>query len=152
MLEIFRGNPLFKGMSDVEIEALASFFSERRIADGFTVFIEQMPGESLFLIRKGFVRISMMVAEGDEKILVTLGPGDVFGVMALLDSAPRSTTARAIEEAQLLSLKKIDFESLCEKNPKLGIKFMRNIIRVYTGRVRENEQSYRQMLAWTENS
>jgi CRP/FNR family transcriptional regulator, cyclic AMP receptor protein len=148
MLEIFRGNPLFKEIADEEIESFASVFSERRIGDGMTVFMEKMPGESLFLIRKGFVRISRMIAEGEEKILLTLGPGDIFGEMALFDTTPRSATARAMGEVQLLCLKKSDFETFCDQDPKIGLKFMRNVIRIFTLRVRENEDNYQQMLKW----
>jgi CRP-like cAMP-binding protein len=90
-----------------------------------------------------------MLAEGDEKILVILGPDDFFGEMAILEGNSRSATARVAEDACLLSLQRKDFEALCEENPKLGIKLMRNIIRGFTRRIRENSEEYREMLIWS---
>ncbi len=147
-LDEFRGSSLFKDMSNDELSLLARLFHEKNMEEGTTVFIENMPGESLYLIGQGTIKISKMIAEGDEKTLVILGPEDVFGEMAILDGAPRSATARVMEKAQLLSIKKSDFDKLCEANPRLGIKLMRNIIRLFSRRIRENNDEYKEMLIW----
>ncbi|BCR05016.1 cyclic nucleotide-binding protein [Desulfuromonas versatilis] len=148
-LDDLKGSFLFKDMAEDEISTLAGIFSEKRMDEGMTVFIENMPGESLYLVQRGAIKISKMLAEGEEKTLVILGPEDVFGEMAILDGAPRSATARVAETAQLLSIKKDDFEKLCDSNPKLGLKLMRNIIRVFSQRIRENNEDYREMLLWS---
>ena len=140
---------LFEGLSKDEIETLASLFYERKLSAGKTVFVEQMPGESLYLIKSGRVKISKLIAEGDEKVLVTLDPLEVFGEMAILDGAPRSATARVEDDAVLLSIKKSDFEKLCESKPKIALKVMRNIIKVFSSRIRENNEDYREMLMWS---
>jgi len=148
-LSRFQGSSLFKEMGANELAEIASLFEEKMIGEGATVFVEQMPGESLYLICEGTVKISKMIAEGEEKTLVILGPEDVFGEMALLDGAPRSATARVAENARLLAIKKKDFEVLCESNPRLGMKLMRNIVRLFSQRIRENNDEYRQMLIWS---
>jgi CRP-like cAMP-binding protein len=148
-LEALKESSLFEGLSDAEIGSLESLFGEKRIPEGKTVFVENMLGESLYLIEKGTIKISKMLAEGDEKILVILGPDDFFGEMAILEGNSRSATARVAEDACLLSLQRKDFEALCEENPKLGIKLMRNIIRGFTRRIRENSEEYREMLIWS---
>ena len=79
-------SPLFKGLAAKEIEFLGSVFSARQVAEGKTVFIENMPGEALYLIKRGTVRISQMLAEGDEQILVVLGAGDIFDFSVNSDS------------------------------------------------------------------
>jgi CRP/FNR family transcriptional regulator, cyclic AMP receptor protein len=142
-------SPLFKGMDATELRNLSRLFREISMDEGSTVFIEQMPGESLYLIQEGTVKISRMIAEGEEKTLVVLGPEDVFGEMAILDGAPRSATARVAETARLLAVKKTDFEQLCASDPRLGMKLMRNIVRLFSQRVRENNDEYRQMLIWS---
>jgi CRP-like cAMP-binding protein len=144
-----KNSPLFEGLSDAEIASLESLLEEKRITEGKTVFVENMLGESLYLIEQGTIKISKMLAEGDEKILVILGPEDFFGEMAILEGTPRSATARVAEDACLLSLQRKDFEAFCEKNPKLGLKLMRNIVRTFTRRVRENSEEYREMLVWS---
>lgn len=148
-LAAVKDSPLFEGLSNAEIEYLETILKEKRIPEGGTVFVENMPGESLYLIEQGTIKISKMMAEGDEKILVILGPEDFFGEMAILEGNPRSATARVAEDACLLSLQRKDFESLCEEKPKLGLKLMRNIIRTFTRRIRENSEEYREMLIWS---
>jgi len=140
---------LFKDLDEKEIEILASLFYEKKLSAGKTVFVEQMPGESLYLIKSGRVKISKLIAEGDEKILVTLNPQDVFGEMAILDGAPRSATARVEDDAVLLSIKKSDYEKLCAAKPKIALTVMRNIIKVFSARIRENNEEYREMLMWS---
>lgn len=151
MIELTRlkGSSLFAGMSDLELATLAPLFQEKQMGEGMTVFVEQMPGQSLYLIQEGTVKISKMIAEGEEKTLVILGPEDVFGEMAVLDGAPRSATARVAEQARLLVILKKDFEALCEREPRLGMKLMLNIIRLFSRRIRENNDEYRQMLIWS---
>lgn len=140
---------LFKDLDKKEIEVLSSLFYEKKLSAGKTVFVEQMPGESLYLIKSGRVKISKLIAEGDEKVLVTLNQQDVFGEMAILDGAPRSATARVEDDAVLLSIKKSDFEKLCAAKPKIALTVMRNIVKVFSARIRENNEEYREMLMWS---
>lgn len=144
-----RGSIMLKGLDDADCTRLASFCEERHMAEGTTVFIENMPGESLFLIRKGTIRISRMFAEGDEKTLVVLGPEDIFGEMAVVDGLPRSATARVAEDAELISLRKQDFDALCQSDPALALKLTVNIVRVFSKRTREAYDEYRDMLIWS---
>jgi len=148
-LDRLKGSSLFLDIDGRELAALAPLFQERMLGEGATVFVEQMPGESLYLICEGTVRITKMLAEGEEQILVILGPEDVFGEMAVLDGGPRSATARVAERARLLAIKKKDFEGLCASQPELGMKLMRNIVRLLSQRIRETNDEYRQMLFWS---
>lgn len=147
--DIIRSSSMLQGMDDAELARLAELCEERQMAEGTTVFIENMPGESLFLIRKGTIRISKMFAEGDEKTLVVLGPEDVFGEMAVVDGLPRSATARVAEDADLISLKKKDFELLCKSDPGIALKLAMNVMRVFSMRIREANDEYRDMLVWS---
>lgn len=144
-----RGSVMLQGMSDAEIARLAAVCEERTMAEGMTVFIENMPGESLFLIRRGTIRISKMFAEGNEKTLIVLGPEDIFGEMAVIDGLPRAATARVAEDAELISLNKKDFARLGKEEPALALKLVMNIIGVFSRRVREANEEYRDMLNWS---
>lgn len=142
---------LFQGLNGPELDLLASLFQERELTSGKTVFVEQMPGESLYIIRKGVVRITRLLTEGNEKTLVILKDKDVFGEMAVVDGATRFATARVDSDATLLSLRKDDFEKLCAAQPAVALKFLKNIVCLYAQRVRENSEEYREMLAWSLN-
>ncbi|WP_303721799.1 Crp/Fnr family transcriptional regulator [Malonomonas rubra] len=139
-------SPLFNQMSPGEIKSLEKIFTVKQIAEGKTIFIENMPGESLYLIKEGTVRISRMLAEGDEQVLIVLGPDDVFGEMAVLDGGARSATARIAEDAVLYGLNRKTFESMAENDPVLGLKFALNIVRIFSCRVRNSQKDYRAML------
>jgi len=140
---------MINGFSGDELSQLAKYCEMREMNEGTTVFIENMPGESLFLVKKGTIRISKMFAEGDEKTLVVLGPEDIFGEMAVIDGLPRSATARVAEDAELISLKKKDLEKLCSENAALALKLVSNIVKVFSKRVREANEEYRDMLIWS---
>ena len=70
---------------------------QRRYRAGETIFHEGDPGDAMHVIASGRAKISIESLEGDEAILVTLGPGEVFGELVLLDGAPRSAAAIAVE-------------------------------------------------------
>jgi CRP-like cAMP-binding protein len=114
--------------------------------EGKTVFVENMQGESLYLIRQGTIRISKMMAEGDEEVLVVLGPADVFGEMAIFDGAQRNATARVAENVTLLCLSKTDFEELSAREPALCLKLAVKIIRLFSSRVRLSQTAHRDLL------
>ena len=139
-------SPLFKGLAKKEIEYLGTIFSARQVSEGKTVFIENMPGESLYLIKRGTVRISQMLAEGDEQILIVLGVGDVFGELAVIDGGVRATSARIAEDAILYGLSRKDFDKLASTNPRLGMQLMMNVVRMFTARMRAAKNNYQAML------
>lgn len=139
-------SPLFNGLSEAEMGVLSSFMTERRIDEGAAVFIENMPGESMYLLELGGIRISKMIAEGEEVTLAQLGPQDCFGEMALVEPGMRSVTARALKPTVLWGLKKSDFDQLCEKNPQLGVKLIKNILKLFSRRIRENDHEIRSII------
>jgi CRP-like cAMP-binding protein len=147
--DAIRGSILLRGMNNTELARLASVCEDRQLAAGTTIFIENMPGESLFLIRRGAVRVSRMFAEGNEKVLIVLGPADVFGEMAVIDGLPRAATARVVDDAELISLRKQDFARLCQEHPALALKLVLNIVTVFSRQVREANEEYREMLTWS---
>ncbi|NIP49251.1 MAG: cyclic nucleotide-binding domain-containing protein [Gammaproteobacteria bacterium] len=144
-----KNSVMLQGLTDEDFDKLAALCEMRKMEEGTTVFIENMPGESLFLVKKGTIRISKMFAEGDEKTLVVLGPEDIFGEMAVIDGLPRSATARVAEDAELISLKKKSLDQLCKNDAELALKIVSNIVRVFSKRVREANEEYRDMLIWS---
>lgn len=141
-----KDSPLFAGLAAKEIELLGELFSPNRMSAGKTIYIENMAGECLYLIEKGSVRISQMLAEGEEQTLVVLGPGDTFGELAVIDGGPRAATARVIEDVSLLALTRKDFNQLTNNNPRLGMQLTLNLFRLFSERLRRSKSDYRNML------
>jgi CRP-like cAMP-binding protein len=139
-------SPLFKGLATKEIEYLSSVFSIRKIPEGKTVFIENMSGETLYLIKSGTVQISQMLAETDEQIMVVLGAGDIFGELAIIDEGPRASTARIAENAILYGLERKTFNLLASEKPRLGLQIALNVMKIFIGKMRAAKKDYRNML------
>jgi len=142
---------LFKGLAAKEIEFISSIFTCRKIPEGKTVFIENMSGETLYLIKSGTVQISQMLAETDEQIMAVLGAGDIFGELAIIDGGPRATTARIAEDAVLYCLEKKSFLSLASEKPRLGLQLALNTMKIFTTKLRNAKKDYRAMLITTIN-
>lgn len=145
-LDGLKDSPLFNGLAAKEMELFGTFLTPQQISAGKTIYIENMTGESLYLLSKGAVRISQMLAEGDEQTLVILGPGDTFGELAVIDGGPRAATARVVEDGSLFALLRKDYYQLCNNNPRLGMQLTLNLFRSFSERLRRSKQDYRNML------
>ncbi len=104
--------PFFDGLTREALSIIAKATTEESHALGTRIFQYGDPGDKLFIILEGKVRISREVSGMGEEALAVLGPGQVFGEMALLDEAPRSADARAHERCRLLVITKDAFEDL----------------------------------------
>ena len=139
-------SPLFNKITSEQLATLSPLFKIKTVGEGSTIFVENMQGESLYLIVRGTIKISKMLAEGDEQVMAILGPDDVFGEMAVFNGGSRSATARVAEEASLFSLSRADYNKLSEMNPRLCLQLTRNIISIFSERMRASQHDYRQML------
>ncbi|MEO6208059.1 MAG: Crp/Fnr family transcriptional regulator [Candidatus Limnocylindrales bacterium] len=104
--------PIFGGLEPAALERLAGFMRSRRFRRGEVIFHIGDPGDALFVILTGEVKISLPSESGDEAILATLRAGDVFGELALLDGAPRSASATAISPTESVVLPRDRFREL----------------------------------------
>ena len=128
--------PLFVELTAEELAALAMSLRRRQSARGEVLFIEGDPGDSLYIIEEGRVKIALTSAQGKEVVLTILGPSDFFGDLALLDGEPRSADAIAVEECQLLLLRRQDFHSFIDAHPGAAKK----LLAVLSRRLRRNAQ------------
>jgi CRP-like cAMP-binding protein len=114
---LLRKIPLFAKVDPAKLKLLA-FASERAVfAPGEILFHQGDPGDALFIVTSGAIKIMLPSDTGDEAILATLRPGDVFGELALLDGAPRSATAVALEPTETLILPRLQFRELLATEP-----------------------------------
>jgi CRP-like cAMP-binding protein len=82
------------------------------------IFAESQPGQELYIIQKGAVKISKIV-DKNEVLLAVLKQGDIFGEMSLLENRPRSANAIAYEDAYLLAVNKANFERMVQTQPQI---------------------------------
>jgi CRP/FNR family cyclic AMP-dependent transcriptional regulator len=104
--------PFFSGLEPAALDRVAAGMRSRRFRRGEVIFHLGDPGDALFILLTGDVKISLPSDTGDEAILATLGPGAVFGELALLDGAPRSATATAMSPTEAVVLPRDRFREL----------------------------------------
>jgi len=124
--------PLFAGLRDEELEALSLCLGRRVFGRGVFIFHKDSPGQMLYIVESGLVRLFVISDAGQEISLNVCGPGEVFGELAVLDGRPRSAGAVALETTVTRTLQREDLLSFLGKCPCLA----RNLIELLTTRLR----------------
>jgi CRP/FNR family transcriptional regulator len=118
-LSLLARSVLFGGVPPEQLEELRPALRRRGFGRGACLFQEGDPGSHLYVIMSGQVQISRTRPSGDEVVLALLGPGEVFGELALLkDSAVRSADARALEATSCLTLDRSALNAFLDTHPE----------------------------------
>jgi CRP/FNR family cyclic AMP-dependent transcriptional regulator len=112
--------PLFRSLGAAEVAAFATLVREKSYPKGSVILFEDDPGDSLFVVREGRVKVVLVAEDGREVILGILGIGEHFGELSLIDDQPRSAHVVAMEESSLLVLRREDFRKRVEQNPAVA--------------------------------
>ena len=111
---------------------------EKRYKKGDILFCEFELGSSVFFLQSGTVKITKILAD-KEKILAILGPGDIFGEMAILEKAPRSATAIVEEDTQVLEFSNESFAQLVNAQPSIAIK----LLKLLADRIKDQSRKFK---------
>ena len=128
LLNILTSSAVFRDLPKETLEAATSVMQTLEVPPRTIIFREGDPGDSLYCISKGKVKIFRRDSSGMKIDLATLGPGSTFGEMALLSGEPRSASVEVLEEAHLIVLSKDDFDHILRDFPdtaKIFFKEMR---------------------------
>ena len=117
--DLFRKVPLFADLDQPDLDSLFAVATRRKFPKDSVVFFEHDPGDSLFMIVSGRVKVTILSEDGREIILSVLGEKDFFGEMSLLDKEPRSATAIAMEDTEVFILHQREFLAIVEKRPRV---------------------------------
>lgn len=128
--------PLFADLDEEDLRPLVDELRPRRYRKGETIFVTGDPGTSLCVIDSGRIKLSLTSVEGREVILDLLGPGEVFGELALLDGLPRSADAVAVESTTLLLLHRDAFLRFLRQRPEVAL----TLLGVLSRRLRRDAQ------------
>ncbi len=138
-LEALRAVPLFATLPLPAQQALLNEARQRTYAKGAIVINEGDAAHGLFIVCSGLLKACLNDDQGRELILSTLGPGDHFGELALLDDAPRSASVAALETTELLMVPKTAFQAVLQAHPDC----MWPIVLSLVGRVRDLTENVR---------
>ncbi len=117
--------PLFRGVDAPDRKALMALMERRRFAQGEVIFKRGAPGDSMYLILNGEVRIFTEDAQGNEFTLRNLD--QMFGEFSMLDDQPRSASAAAATDLEVLILHHDDFVAFVRERPLVGLSMMRDL-------------------------
>jgi CRP/FNR family transcriptional regulator, cyclic AMP receptor protein len=134
--------PLFAGLQPAERSALGTLLRERTYTKGNIIVFAHDPGDALFVVASGQVKVVLIAEDGREVILSVLGPGRVFGELALVDDQPRSAHVIALEDARLLVLHRRDFQTRLRESPELALALLREL----SQRIRRADDTIRNLI------
>ncbi len=117
-------NPLFSGLGEDAIRGIAGLCTRRALDSGEVLFQKGDKGDALFGVRRGRVRIETGTAAGGRLTLNVLGPGDLFGEIALFDGQPRTADAIAAEASELFTVRRSDFLAYLEREPRVTLRLL----------------------------
>lgn len=123
---------LFAGVEEEDLKNIAAIMRERSYRKNQVIFYEDDPGDTLYIVKSGTVRIYQLSEAGHEKTLAVFKEGDSFGEMSLIEEDGRSATAETMEPSVLLVIGKSHFLELLQKSPSLSMA----TIRMLTQRLR----------------
>ncbi|HEX8632826.1 MAG TPA: DUF1003 domain-containing protein [Pyrinomonadaceae bacterium] len=123
-IESLRSVPLFASLDDRAAQTLRELMSVRDVPAGTLLFKLGDPGDAMYLIEGGQVRIYLHDGEGENLTLAELGAGDFFGEMAIIDGKPRSANAAVVERACLAVLAREDFLRFVRDNPDVALEMV----------------------------
>lgn len=146
-IDLLRQAAIFADLDDEELGHVAEICKEQQFKVGQRIFKEGEPGNRLFIISQGEVRISRQVPGSGEEALTVLKPGACFGEMAVFDRSERSTDAIANTSCTLLTITRSDFEMLLDFNRDLAFKILWSVVRLLSERLRVTNDNLRSFLA-----
>jgi CRP/FNR family cyclic AMP-dependent transcriptional regulator len=134
-----RSVPLFSSLDSKATAELGEYLTLHDYPPAATIFRSGDPGDAMYLIDVGKVRISITDADGALVTLAELGPGDFFGEMSMLDGQGRSATATAMENARLAKLTRDDFLLFMRSDPRVTLE----LLTALTARLRRTDDLLR---------
>ncbi|TAM85678.1 MAG: Crp/Fnr family transcriptional regulator [Jatrophihabitans sp.] len=129
MDEILRRAGLFQGVDPDAVEALAGEFELVDAPRGSTLFHEGEPGDSLYIVLSGKVKLGRRSSDGRENLVAVMGPSDQFGELSLFDPGPRTATATIVTDARVAKLPKEALQNWVRERPEIAMQLLRVVAR-----------------------
>ncbi len=126
--DVLKRVPLFSDLADTELARFSDVIREREYPKNSVILFEDDPGDALYIVSSGQVKVVLIGEDGREVILSVLGDGDFFGEMSLIDDEPRSAHVIAMKDSQLLVLRRDDFQARLGESPTIALKLLKVLV------------------------
>ena len=127
--DVVRQAPLFAALDDEAAAALKATMTTREVGRGEVLFTEGDPGDRLYIIVDGKIKLGRASGDGRENLLAILGPGEMFGELSLFDPGPRNATATAVADTSLLGVGSDDLATWLNGRPDVARQLLRSLAR-----------------------
>jgi CRP/FNR family transcriptional regulator, cyclic AMP receptor protein len=122
--QLLAATAMFQGVPDSQLDALARQARTLRLGPREALFSKGDPGDSMYLVMSGRVRVGVVSVDGREVTYALIGPGQMFGEIAILDGGPRSADATAAEPSELLVIERRDILAFIRANGDYGLRLI----------------------------
>ncbi|OGU86698.1 MAG: hypothetical protein A2455_17680 [Ignavibacteria bacterium RIFOXYC2_FULL_35_16] len=116
---------LFSSLNKDRMMELNRLISDRTVEGEQPIYFANEPSKTIYFLKTGRVKITKYLADGSEKIIAIINPGEIFGEMAYLDETQRTDYAVTVESSMICAINKNDLAAFIEKNPELNLKLTR---------------------------
>lgn len=142
-VELLRSVPLFSDLEQGELENFSHVAVARSFPAGTRVFHEGDHSDACYIVREGSFRVTREHSDGRAITLATLGTGDIFGELAMLDGEVRSASVEALTDGELLALPAGEVRALLARHPEITVKLVGALVRrLRTANERISRQSF----------
>jgi CRP/FNR family transcriptional regulator, cyclic AMP receptor protein len=128
-VELLRSVPLFSDLEQGELESFSQVAVPRSFPAATRVFHEGDRSDACYIVRSGSFRVTREHSDGRAITLATLGPGDIFGELAMLDGEVRSASVEALGDGELLALPAGEVRALLARHPEITVKLVAALVR-----------------------
>ena len=140
-MSIVKNVPFFKRLTKDELELLENIAERKAYKKDEYIFFEEDKGERFYVIKKGQVKLTKMIENGDEQILNIFSDNDIIAEIIAFDKGNYPASAVTMEKTDLICFEQSKLEDLIMENPKIGIKLLREL----SGRLRKAQQNVRDL-------
>ncbi|HEX3240794.1 MAG TPA: Crp/Fnr family transcriptional regulator [Solirubrobacterales bacterium] len=142
-VELLQSVALFADLEEGELERFSHVAVPRTFPAGTRVFHEGDSSDACYIVKEGSFRVTREHSDGRAITLATLGPGEIFGELAMLDGDSRSASAEALTDGELLALPANDVRLLLARHPEIALKLVAGLVRrLRAANVRLSRQSF----------
>ena len=121
MDEVLAQSGLFQGLSEDAVDPVASRLETLSLPRGRVVFNEGEPGDSLYIVLNGKVKLGRRSPDGRENLLTIMGPSDMFGELSIFDPGPRTSSATTITEVRAVSMDRDALRAWIADRPEIAV-------------------------------
>ncbi|GEA16700.1 MAG: family transcriptional regulator, cyclic receptor protein [Moorella sp. (in: firmicutes)] len=139
--EFLRQVPVFADLSPEELQHIASLALLRRYRKNMYIFMEGEPGDAIYFVKKGAIKLFQVLEDGREKILHFVREGEIFAEVLLFEGGPYPATAETLEDTEVGIIRNADMERLLSQHGEIAVK----IIKVMSRRLRRAQEHIRDL-------